>query len=135
MKTCNNPSGKCLHEMRGLEGKHNYAYIILLERLKWSMVNKICITQCMTCAVEIVRWYFLISIVCSNGLCICLEWRWGQNTPKHILCNQRNREFEISLTTWDILGKTDMSIELLMKGLLSTWLSFYCRLLSTMPKE
>lgn len=29
MKTCNNPSGKCLHELRGLEGKHNYAYLIL----------------------------------------------------------------------------------------------------------
>uniref|UniRef100_A0A8B9NWH8 VWFD domain-containing protein n=1 Tax=Apteryx owenii TaxID=8824 RepID=A0A8B9NWH8_APTOW len=28
MKTCSNPSGKCLHELRGLEG--NYAYLILL---------------------------------------------------------------------------------------------------------
>ncbi|KAM9605965.1 mucin-2-like [Morphnus guianensis] len=30
MKTCNNPSGNCLHELRGLEGKHNYAHLILL---------------------------------------------------------------------------------------------------------
>lgn len=30
MKTCNNPSGKCLHELRGLEGKHSYVYLILL---------------------------------------------------------------------------------------------------------
>uniref|UniRef100_A0A8C9G503 VWF/SSPO/Zonadhesin-like cysteine-rich domain-containing protein n=1 Tax=Pavo cristatus TaxID=9049 RepID=A0A8C9G503_PAVCR len=32
MKTCNNPSGKCLHELRGLEGKHSYAYLILLTK-------------------------------------------------------------------------------------------------------
>lgn len=75
MKTCNNPSGKCLHEMRGLEGKHNYAYLILLERLKCSMANKICITQSVydMFVLEIIRRDFLISIVFSNGLCTCLE--------------------------------------------------------------
>lgn len=34
-------------------------------------------------ALEISRRDFPISIVFPNGLCTCLEWRWGQNTPKH----------------------------------------------------
>uniref|UniRef100_A0A8C0JHU8 VWFD domain-containing protein n=1 Tax=Chelonoidis abingdonii TaxID=106734 RepID=A0A8C0JHU8_CHEAB len=30
MKTCRNPSGKCLHELQGLEGEMHYIYLTLL---------------------------------------------------------------------------------------------------------